>query len=47
MVNKTKLDLKIVHKKYLNSIKGRLITYGQRTSSALSRYTQFRFVYIM
>jgi hypothetical protein len=35
MVNKTKLDLKIVHKKKLNSIKGRLITYGQRTSSDL------------
>jgi hypothetical protein len=33
MVNKTKLDLKIVHKKKSNSIKGRLITYGLRTSS--------------
>jgi hypothetical protein len=30
--------LKIVHKKKLNSIKGRLITYGQRTSSALYKY---------
>ena len=34
MVNKTKFDLKIVHKKKSNSIKGRLITYGLRTSSA-------------
>ena len=38
MVNKTKLELKIVHKKKLNSIKGRLITYGQRTSSGGERF---------
>jgi hypothetical protein len=31
--NKTKLEFKIVCKKNLNSIKGRLITYGLHTSS--------------
>jgi hypothetical protein len=40
MVNKTKLKLKIVCKKKMNSIKGRLITYGLRTSSGWVRRGQ-------
>jgi hypothetical protein len=40
MVNKTKLDLKIVHEKKSNSIKGSLITYGLRTSSGSKRPAQ-------
>jgi hypothetical protein len=33
MVNKTKLELKIIRKKKLNSIKGRFITYRLHTLS--------------
>jgi hypothetical protein len=39
--NKTKLELKIVCKKKLNSIKGHLITYGLHTSSAIDGHILF------
>jgi hypothetical protein len=41
MVNKTRLELKIVHKKKSNSIKGRLLTYGLRTSSGMRELDEY------